>query len=91
LVIFVYVVYTQWDRLLADIGGMLGLFIGISACTAVEFIEFLIDAFLLGVAKCRLGTEQHPVSGGSSSRACVIDDVNRDDHCSECRRLQSSL
>ena len=37
----------QWDRLLADIGGLLGLFIGVSACTAVEVLEFLVDGSLL--------------------------------------------
>jgi hypothetical protein len=37
----------QWDRLLADIGGLLGLFVGISACTAVELFEFIVDISLL--------------------------------------------
>jgi hypothetical protein len=39
---------------------MLGLFIGISACTAVEFIEFLVDAALLAFTKCRFGVERRP-------------------------------
>jgi len=43
------VILFQWDRLLADIGGLLGLFIGVSVCTVVEVLELMADAsFLAG-------------------------------------------
>lgn len=84
---------SQWDRLLADIGGMLGLFIGISACTAVEFLEFLVDAFLLFVAKCRLGAERRRAACDESPPGATSadEDVQRDEPCSECGHLQSSV
>ena len=40
--------------LIADIGGHLGLFIGLSAATVIELIEFVLDSFLIGgCSNCR--------------------------------------
>ena len=37
----------QLDQLVADIGGLLGLFIGLSICTAIEFLEFIFDLLII--------------------------------------------
>ncbi|CAH1780635.1 unnamed protein product [Owenia fusiformis] len=40
-----------WDNLLADIGGTMGMFIGISICTAFEIVELLMEIGKLVVGK----------------------------------------
>ena len=37
----------QPEKLLAEIGGTLGLFIGLSVCTALEVAELLLDSFIV--------------------------------------------
>ena len=39
--------FTQLENLMADCGGTLGLFIGLSVCTAMEFCELLIDFIIV--------------------------------------------
>ena len=41
----------QWNRLVADMGGLLGLFVGISMCTGVEFLELLVDLVIVAVKR----------------------------------------
>ncbi|XP_033126039.1 degenerin mec-10-like [Anneissia japonica] len=41
----------SWEGLFGDIGGTLGLYIGLSLLTVVEFFEFFMDILLLGFKK----------------------------------------
>ncbi|ROT60772.1 hypothetical protein C7M84_021634 [Penaeus vannamei] len=41
-----------WDTLLSNIGGSLGLFIGVSLISILEMIEMIIDFVLIGFRRC---------------------------------------
>ena len=43
----------QIENLLADIGGQLGLWIGVSVMTGVELLEFVISLFSYFCEKCK--------------------------------------
>ncbi len=47
------VLYLQKERLLSDIGGSLGLFIGVSICSAIEIMEFFTDFVIMISRKCK--------------------------------------
>ena len=53
-----------WNKLLGDIGGQVGLLLGFSILTALEFVEFLlIDlGFGVGVARCVKGRQGKAVA-----------------------------
>ncbi len=52
---------------MGDIGGTLGLFIGLSVCTALEFFEYILDVTILILTKpCR-----------NKKRPNKVDDVSR--------------
>ncbi|XP_069975235.1 degenerin-like protein asic-2 [Penaeus vannamei] len=42
----------QWDTLLSNIGGSLGLFIGVSLISILEMIEMIIDFIVIGFRRC---------------------------------------
>ncbi|XP_077983149.1 epithelial sodium channel subunit alpha-like [Glandiceps talaboti] len=42
------------EELLGDVGGLMGLYIGLSAITVFEFIEFLLDIFIYLIQRVRL-------------------------------------
>ncbi len=42
---------TDMVALLSNIGGMLGLFLGVSVLTAVELVEIFLRAFLISITK----------------------------------------
>jgi hypothetical protein len=41
-------------NLISNIGGILGLFLGISFLTAIEIFEFLIEIFMIDFGKTKL-------------------------------------
>ncbi len=47
--------FFQWEHLLADIGGTLGLFVGVSVCTVLEFVEFLVKIAAVGICRMKAG------------------------------------
>ena len=38
---------------MADIGGLLGLFIGVSVCSAMELVEFFVDLTVVLCKRCK--------------------------------------
>ncbi|XP_037778101.1 acid-sensing ion channel 1B-like [Penaeus monodon] len=42
-----------WDTLLSNIGGSLGLFIGVSLVSILEVLEFLWDVCRISLRRCR--------------------------------------
>ena len=47
----------QWSALLGDLGGILGLYIGCSVMTLLEFGELVCDLLALFIFKLRKGKE----------------------------------
>lgn len=47
---------------MANIGGALGLFIGMSFVTVFEFVEFIVDLIVLAIYKAKYQTKTDPVS-----------------------------
>ena len=45
--------FFQWSRLVADMGGLLGLFVGISVCTGFEVLELFVDLILVACRRRR--------------------------------------
>ena len=50
----------QIDTLMANIGGALGLFIGMSFVTVFEFVEFLFDLIMLALYKAKHRSKTKP-------------------------------
>ncbi len=43
----------QWQQLMADLGGLLGLFLGFSLCSGIEVMEFGINMIYIASKKNR--------------------------------------
>ena len=56
-------VMLQWYRLLSDLGGQLGLWVGFSLLTAVEFLELAFDVIRHVIWKLR-----HTNPGGAAAK-----------------------
>ena len=54
---------SQVDTLMANIGGTLGLFMGISFVTAFEFLEFIVDMIVLALYKAKQKGKTTPANG----------------------------
>ena len=48
-----YACCLQWTRVLGDLGGQVGLWLGVSLMTALEICELLVSIVLLLLAKLR--------------------------------------
>ncbi|XP_028408122.1 amiloride-sensitive sodium channel subunit gamma-like [Dendronephthya gigantea] len=57
----------QTTKLLADIGGQVGLWIGISALTCVEVLELLFQIISFAYMKCKSGRENRVIKIGDTT------------------------
>ena len=75
--------FTQLENLMADCGGTLGLFIGLSVCTAMEFCELLIDFIIVLVKKvCRRDEKTHSMQRVQpASNKTLMDTVKYWERC----------
>lgn len=48
----------QWDTLLSNIGGSLGLFVGVSLISILEMFEMIIDIIFVGYKRCMRGDKR---------------------------------
>lgn len=60
-------IFSQSDSLTSDIGGQLGLFVGMSIMTITEFVELFATLFVACFSKGKSKTETVPQDNGEAT------------------------